>query len=403
MTDDLAQQAPAPPPEPVPLDEPEPIAGPHIQITEAAASPVDAGEVIERRDAYGRVPVLVRIRRQPPIRVEWIIIAIALGASGVLLPLFLALRAVIIVAAVAAVLIGFLSRIFLRIPPGTVGLVVRAGRHDRVLSDGIHRVNPTLALTHVITTRELAFDVPVSEVRSKDGVGVSVDLMLTLQVENPVKFAYSITTGDLDQLVHAATQDAVRSMIRGVAALDTLDLGVAEADVLRQKIAVKLEPFGVAARAVAFTRVTLPTQLTASLEARRLSAVQLDEQSSAFELDKRRIGDQASLLAQEAAARRTEVEAEAQAEALRLQRLEERLAANPKAARYDLELARLRVAGQLAGNTRAIVGLGANDIGTNLLFARDDGEESGPVPSAPAAPATPAAAPADANGSAPGG
>ncbi len=77
MTDDLAQQAPAPPPEPVPLDEPEPIAGPHIQITEAAASPLDAGEVIERRDAYGRVPVLVRIRRQPPIRVEWILIAIA--------------------------------------------------------------------------------------------------------------------------------------------------------------------------------------------------------------------------------------------------------------------------------------------------------------------------------------
>lgn len=376
MTDDLAQQAPAPtPPEPVPLDEPEPIAGAHIQITEAAATPLDAGEVIERRDAYGRVPVVVRIRRQPPIRVGWVLIAIALAASGLFAPLEAALRAVLIVVAIGALLIGFVQRIFLRVPPGTVGLVMRAGRHDRVLRDGIHRVNPTLVLTHVITTRDFAFDVPVSEVRSKDGVGVSVDVMLTLQIEDPVKFAYSITTSDLDQLVQAAAQDGVRSMIRGVAALDTLDLGALDADVLREKIAVKLEPFGVATRAVAFTRVTLPAELTASLEARRLAGVQLDEAASAFELDKRRIGDQASLLAQEAAARRTEVEAEAQAEALRLQRLEERLAKNPKAARYDLELARLRVAGQLAGNTRAIVTLGANDVGTSLLLAREaDGD-----------------------------
>ena len=371
MTDDLAQQAPAPPPEPVPLDQPEPIAGPHIQITEAAATPLDAGEVIERRDAYGRVPVVVRIRRQPPIRLEWVLVAIALAASGLLVPLEAALRAVIIVLAVAALLVGFVQRIFLRVPPGTVGLVMRAGRHDRVLGDGIHRVNPTLVLTHVVTTREFAFDVPVSEVRSKDGVGVSVDAMLTLQVEDAARFAYSITTSDLDQLVHAAAQDAVRSMIRGVAALDTLDLGALEADVLRQNIAVKLEPFGVATRAVAFTRVTLPLELTASLEARRLATVQLDEQASSFELDQRRIGDRASLVTQEAAARRTAVEAEAQAEALRLQRLEERLAKNPKAARYDLELARLRVAERLAGNTRAIVTLGANDVGTSLLLARE--------------------------------
>ena len=372
MTDDLAAQAQtAPPPEPIPLDQPEPIAGAHVQITEAAATPFDAGEVIERRDAYGRVPVVVRIRRQPPIRLEWILIAIALGASGVLLPLFFAVRAVIIVLAVLAVVVGFLSRIFLRIPPGTVGLVMRAGRHDRILENGIHRVPPNLVLTHVVSTREFAFDVPVNEVRSKDGVGVSVDLMLTLQITEAAKFAYAITSGDLDQLVHAATQDAVRTMVRGVPALGTLDLGTAEADVLRDTIDAKLEPYGVDARAVAFTRVALPEELMASLEARRLAAVQLDEQAQAFELDKRRIADQALLLAQAASERRTEVENEAQAEALRLATLEERLSANPTAARYDLELARLRVAGQLAGNTRAIVTLGASDIGTNFLLARE--------------------------------
>ena len=372
MTDDLATQAPAaPPPDPIPLDQPEPIAGPHVQITEAAATPFDAGEVIERRDAYGRVPVLVRIRRQPPIRLEWILVAIALGASGILLPLFLAVKAVVIVLAVLAVVVGFLSRIFLRIPPGTVGLVMRAGRHQRVLTDGIHRVNPALVLTHVVTTREIAFDVPVSEVRSADGVGVMVDLLLTLRVEDAAKFAYNITTGDLDELVQAETQDAVRRLIRGIPALQALDLGSGEADTLREIIDAKLEPHGVEARAVAFTRVTLPEELLASLAARRLAAVQLDEQAQNYELDKRRMADQAALVAQEAAARRTEVEHEALAEALRLAKLEERIAASPNAARYDLELARLRVAGELAGNTRAIVTLDGKDVGTNLLLARE--------------------------------
>ena len=116
MTDDPTQAAPPPDPEPVPLDEPEPIAAPHVQITEAAATPADAGEVLERRDPYGRVPVIVRIRRVPPIKVEWILIAIALTASGLFLPLAAALRAVIIVAAIAAVLVGIVSRLFIRIP-----------------------------------------------------------------------------------------------------------------------------------------------------------------------------------------------------------------------------------------------------------------------------------------------
>ena len=155
----------------------------------------------------------------------------------------------IIVAAVAAVLVGIVSRLFIRIPPGSVGLVVKAGHHDHVLTDGIHRVSPVLALTHVVTTREIAFDVPVSEVRSSDGVGVNVDALLTLRIADPVKFAYSITTGDLDQLLHGATQDALRTMIRGVPALTTLDLGSAEADVLRATIDAKLEPYGVDVRA----------------------------------------------------------------------------------------------------------------------------------------------------------
>jgi len=367
----------------------------YVQIVEANASPLDAGEALERRDQYGRIPVIVRVLRQPPIRPEIILLAIGLGASGLLLPLFLALRAVIIVAAVALLLVGLLSRILLRVPPGSVGLVMRRGRHERVLQPGVHRVSPNVVLTHLVTTREVAFDVPVSEVRSSDGIAVTVDLLLTLGISDPVRCAYSISSNDLDQLVHASTQEAVRTLIRGTEALDALDLGPAGAARLRETVDTKLGPYGLAVHAIAFTRVTLPSALMGSIEARRLAAVQLVEEEQEFALNQRRISDRASLLAQEAEARRASIEHEADGEAIRLARLEQRLAASPAAARYDLETSRLRVAQELAGNTRAVVSLGGRELLADLLVAREATSETvresaAPPPAAPLASTAPA-------------
>lgn len=379
MTDDPTQGldgAPPASPEPVRLDEPEPTAAPHLQITEVEAGSLGAAEAIERRDAYGRVPVVVRVRRQPPIRMEAVLLAVALGASGLLLPVFLALKAVIIVGAVLALAIGFLARIFIRIPPGTVGLTVRGGRPGAVLEAGVHTTSPVVVLTHVVTTRDIAFDVPVSEVRSRDGVAVTVDLMLTLRITEPATFAYQVATGDADALVHAAAQDAVRSTLRGIEALDALDLGPEQAATLRSSIDETLGRFGISVHSVSFTRVTLPAAFTASLEARRLAAVQLAEAADAFALEERRLSNRAALIVQEAEARQLAVEKEAVAEALRLQRLEERIAANPRAAAYDLEVSRIRVVKRLAGNSRAVVSLNSPDLIATSLISRDAGREA---------------------------
>jgi regulator of protease activity HflC (stomatin/prohibitin superfamily) len=378
VTDDLARGAESVPPaapEPAAPDEPEPTAGPHLQITELEASSLGAPEAIERRDAYGRVPVVVRIRRQPPIRIEAVLVAVALGASGVLLPLFLALKAVIIVGAVLALLIGFIARIFIRIPPGTVGLTVRSGRPGAVLGPGVHTTNPFVILTHLVTTRDIAFDVPVSEVRSADGVAVTVDLMLTLRITEPATFAYQVTTGDADALVHAAAQDAVRSTLRGIPALDALDLGPDQAATIRSTIDEALARFGISVHSVSFTRVTLPAAFTASLEARRLSVVQLAEAADAFALEQRRLADRTALIAQEAEASLLSVEKEAAAEALRFEKLEERIAANPKAAAYDLEVTRIRIAERLIGNSRAVVSLNGPELIATSLLTREAGRD----------------------------
>ncbi len=353
------------------------LAQSYIQLTEVDATPMDAAEAIERRDSYGRVPVLVRIRRQPPINPVWLLVAIGLAASGLFLPLVAALRAIIIVGAVVALVVGIISRLLIRVPSGSVGLIVRAGRHDRVFTAGNHWVLPFFALSHLVTTREIAFDVPVNQVRSADGVGVGIDTLLSLQIADPVKFAYSITPGDADQFVQASCLDAVRTLIRGIEAMAALDLGSAQADSLRQVIDPKLESFGIDVSGVAFTHVTLPAALTESLEARRLASLQLAEQAETYALDRRRMADQAALIAQEAESRIAAVEHEAVAEALRLAKMEERIVANPNAARYDFESAQLRVAEQLAGNSRAVVSLGAGDVFPRLLLARETDPDAG--------------------------
>jgi regulator of protease activity HflC (stomatin/prohibitin superfamily) len=399
------QQVPPPPTEAVPAPVPQPVdaegqvlASPYVQIVEVNATPLDAAEALERPDAYGRVPLVVRIQRQPPIRFELILIAIGLAASGLLLPLVAALRAVIIVGAIAFLIVGIISRLFLRVPPGSVGLVVKAGRVADAFDPGIHLVRPNVALTHLVTTREIAFDVPVSEVRSSDGIAVTVDLLLTLGITDPLKLAYTITSSDLDQLVHASTQEAVRTLIRGTDALSALDLDATAAKQLRETIDAKLTPYGIEVRAVAFTRVALPAQLMASVEARRLAAVQLVEEEQNFALEQRRISDRASLQSQEAEARVAAIEFEAAGESVRLARLEARLAASPRAATYDLETSRLRVAQQLAGNSRAVVQVGGSQLLADLLVSQEAAShQSEPAPAA----ATQAAAPAESAPAAP--
>ena len=156
---------------------------------------------------------------------------------------------------------------------------------------------------------------------------------------------------------------------------------------LRTAIDEKLAAYGVDVRNVAFTRVLLPEAITASLEARRLATIQLSEEKENFALEERRLNDRANLIALDQESRRKALELEAMAEGFRLQKLEERLTANPTAARYDLETQRLKVAQQLAGNSRAVVSLGGNDLVSGLLTVQQAGglrRQPRPMPTEPA-------------------
>ena len=91
----------------------------------------------------------------------------------------------------------------MRIPPGTVGLVARAGRYQGVREAGVHWVHP-------VRRADPRRHDPRARVRRagrggplEDGVDVNVDLVLTLGIGDLVKLVYSITSRDIDQFAHA--------------------------------------------------------------------------------------------------------------------------------------------------------------------------------------------------------
>jgi len=215
-------------------------------------------------------------------------------------------------------------------------------------------------------------------------VRVNVDVLVTFRVVDPARFVYQISIGDYDQFAQAAIQDTVRGLVRNMASLDTLDLGPDQATKLKAALGKLTGPFGVEVAAATFTSITLPAEMSASLEAQRLAIMQLAEQTQQFALEQKKLQDKAALESQEEAEKKGSVEHEATVEELRLRHMEDRLAAHPNAARYDLELQRLKVARALAKNTRAVVGLGAAPSLTPFIEAEILSPANGEEPVKPA-------------------
>jgi regulator of protease activity HflC (stomatin/prohibitin superfamily) len=340
-------------------------------------------------DTNGRLPVIVRVGGPSLVRWEPLAGAIGLILVAVIFTPSVLFWALLVLGAVLLVVGSLLGRLFIRVPEGAWGLVSRRNRQERTLLPGNYTVPPWLTLTHLVTRRELVFDAPIAAAPSKDGVRVNVDVLVTFRIIDPARFVYEIALGDFDQFAQAAIQDTVRGLVRNMASLDTLDLGPDQATKLKAALGKLTGPFGVEVAAATFTSVTLPAEMSASLEAQRLASMQLAEQASQYALEEKRLTNQAALESLEELGRQGSVEHEATVEELRLRFMEDRLAAHPNAARYDLELQRLKVAKALARNTRAVVGLGGAPALAPFMEAEVLSPANGEEPVKPARRTTP--------------
>lgn len=364
------------------------------QLAQVKAALEEAGEVFGRKDESGRTPIVLIPRRQNRVRWGMIVSGITvlvlsafgaaagddpnplIGTLGTLLALFL-------------IGLGLLRAIYIQVPEGVNALLSRGGKHIRTVGAGLHIIPPWVVVSHLVTRREIPYDAPVKEAPTKDNVRAAVDTSITFMVTDPYRFVYSISATGFDQVFQAACQDALRSMVRLVTSDQVNDLARQETAGLRESLSTDVEQYGVTITKINITDARPPAEFLQSQEARQLAVLQRAEQSEKQALAQRRQADQEALArqqvvarverereelqvqVQQAEARRRIAELDAEAEAVRLLRVEEGLRKNPLAAQRELQLAQLEVARALAGNSRAVLQVGGADEMVRAFVMRD--------------------------------
>ena len=370
------------------------IAPSYVQLTQQRVTLRRAAETLASPDDAGRYPIVVLIKQGGRFQVQLLLIAGVIAAAVVAAPLPPIATLVGLIATVAFLIAGSARAVLVPIPEGSQAVLAERGKFLRVVGPGVQRVPPTVVVTHIVTTREIPFGTFVHAAPTADDVRVDVEILFTFRIDDPGKFVYNTTAPDFDAVCLGASQAAVREVARRFPSEQILDVVGSEPVALADALTAKLEHYGIRVTRVHVVRVDPPPDFLATREARRLAVLQTSQQEEQAGLDRRLQSDRDALARQEAqarfgraqeqaeleaAVRRREIELEAETEALRLEKLQERLARFPEAARWDWAGERLKVARKLAGNSRAMLHVGGGGDVAEILAAGAFSEPAGDV------------------------
>jgi regulator of protease activity HflC (stomatin/prohibitin superfamily) len=356
----------------------------YTQLTQVRVPLEEASDAFATRDASGRIPIVLIPKQLNRVRNEPVIAGVVVLLGAILIHL-LANQPILIpigiILALLLIVVGIYRSFIVRVPEGANALLAKGGRYTKTIGSGTHVIQPVIVVTHVVTRREIPFDVPVVEAPTKDNVRASVDTLVTFNIVDPFKFVFSISADDFDQVFQAACQDGLRHLVRTIGAEHVADLAKQDLASFRDELGTEMEAYGVQISKITVTFAQPSAEVMQSLEARQLASVQQAEQAEKQALAQRRQKDLEDLARQEVMARierekellqlkiqeaklrQQLVELEAEAEELKLAKLEQRLKDYPNAAKWIWEGEKLEVSRALAGNTRAVLQLGqANEI-----------------------------------------
>jgi len=372
------------------------------QLSQVRVPLDEAADAFATKDASGRTPIVVLTARSMRVRTLFLIVAGIAVAAALFGDRFTALERLVpiaVVVAIIALVVGVVQSLYVRVPEGTNAIMTKAGKYDRTIGPGAHVIMPNVAVSHLVTRREIPFEVPVVDAPTSDSVRAAVDVLVTFTITEPNKFVYSISASDFDQVFQAACQYAMRAMIREITSEEINDLVRHDTSGLKAKVSEDVAPYGVTLQKMTITFARPPADFQASQEARQLAVFQLDQQVEEQALAQRRQASLETLArqqivaqvdrqreelqaqAQTAEMRRQVTELEMQAQELRLGRLEELLSKYPNAAKWEWESAQLEVARALAGNTRAFLQVGtASDIVRTLMVRQLTSEPAAQAP-----------------------
>ncbi len=199
----------------------------YTQLTQSRVPLEMAADAFATRDANGRIPIIIVPQQMNRIRNELVIVALLLFAGSFAVNFFeggIALVSLTILLGVLCLILGIYRSFIVRIPEGANALVIRGGRYVRTIGSGTTILPPWILISHLVTTREIPFDVPIVEATTQDSVRANVDMLITFRITDAYKFVYNISAADFDQVFQAVCQDGLRSMMRHITVEQVVDL-----------------------------------------------------------------------------------------------------------------------------------------------------------------------------------
>jgi regulator of protease activity HflC (stomatin/prohibitin superfamily) len=375
----------------------EPLAEDYTQLTQVRVPLSKAADVFNTKDAQGLTPIVVLVEKDRRISNPLVIMALVVLGIGILFWVFrdnMIVGVASIIIALVLVGIAVWRSLYVLVPEGTSALLMQRGKYVKTLGPGLYPLSPFISVSHLVTRREIPFDVPVTDAPTRDSVRVGLDTLATFSIKEPFKFVFNLSASDFDRVFQAACQNTLRTLIRGVDSSEVNDLSGRDISDILTALSAAVEVYGVEVQKIKITYAQLPADFLASQEAQQLAILQQAEHAQRQVLAQRLQANQ-EILAQQATIaqvarenealqaniqvaenRRRLVELEAEIERLRLERLQERLAAFPVAAQWEVDSAKLDIARGLASNTHAIVQVGnVSDITRAFVLA--DAQKNG--------------------------
>jgi regulator of protease activity HflC (stomatin/prohibitin superfamily) len=265
------------------------------QLVQVRVPLQQAAEIFSSYDADGRVPIVVLPERSFRLRFDLLILAGAILAGAALLtwqftpnPMLITL---LTVAAVGLAVASVVPTVLVRVPEGVNALLAKRGRYWRTIGSGTHMLPPWVAITHLVTRREVPFEMPTIESPTSDRVRATIETVITFQITDPYRFVYSISASDFDMVLQASCQDAFRQLVHGITSEEVMGLTRAETGPLREALDADIASYGVTISKISITYARPPADFVATEEARQLAVVKRAEQVQQQELALHRLHD----------------------------------------------------------------------------------------------------------------
>src|SRR5688572_19085325 len=189
----------------------------YAQLTQVRVPLEHAADAFAQRAATGSIPIVVVPERPFRLRLDVVGLGVAAMVGSVIagnIGLGAGWVSLLVVAGLVLILIAIYRVMRIFVPEGVQALLASGGRHLRAIGSGPHFIPPWIAISHLVTRREIPFEVIVVDAPTQDNVRARLETLFTFTISDPYRFVYNISADDFDRVFQATCQDSLRALVR---------------------------------------------------------------------------------------------------------------------------------------------------------------------------------------------